>query len=480
MPSFSKKIFSGTLPLLISKYLTSAIFIIFLAEIARVLGPNTQGIFLLVTSTLIPLVVTISSFGLDQYLIREISKKIPDSKNLITNITILKIFASIFSYIILYILFICIPLSENVKFLTWIAIPFSLFSVLSDMFEDLLQAHQRFSLIALISILQKSILTVGGIVLISLNMSIQEIIYLFVFSSFFRFVLNFIFTFNYYQRAPVRIDCNIMVESIKTSSPLFLSILFGTIYYYVDYIMLEIFKSASSVGFYGSAVKINEFLLFTPIIFTSVVFPILTNLYKYNFEKFIDVYRKSIKLLTLIAIIIFIILDGIAIYIFPMIYPEDYIVSAYIFKILLFALPFHFCNAQFAKTIFIIGKQKYLPIFSFIVTLLNICLNLILIPRYDYYGAAIATVLSEIAGAIAGIYLIHRFMKERYPAKEMFKPLVILALSLLFGFITGKFLFNHEWINFILTFIYFILISLVTGSISYSEIKKSINDILGI
>ncbi|MBU1626146.1 hypothetical protein KKB18_02150, partial [bacterium] len=74
MPSFSRKIFSGTLPLLFSKYLTSIIYLIFIREIATKLGPYYQGVFGLVTTTLISLVITLANFGLDHYFIMEVAK----------------------------------------------------------------------------------------------------------------------------------------------------------------------------------------------------------------------------------------------------------------------------------------------------------------------------------------------------------------------------------------------------------------------
>ena len=46
------------------------------------------------------------------------------------------------------------------------------------------------------------------------------------------------------------------------------------------------------------------------------------------------------------------------------------------------------------------NKEKYSTIYSLVGCLSNIILNAILIPKYNYYGAAIATLISQTASNI--------------------------------------------------------------------------------
>ncbi|MBU1626658.1 hypothetical protein KKB18_04745, partial [bacterium] len=80
----------------------------------------------------------------------------------------------------------------------------------------------------------------------------------------------------------------------------------------------------------------------------------------------------------------------------------------------------------------------------------------------------------------SGVYLIKKYMKERYPLKEMFLPLCILVSSIALGLVTAKLVFYHDTVIYFCTLIIFTLISFFTGSISISEIKKTMSDISGL
>jgi O-antigen/teichoic acid export membrane protein len=67
--------------------------------------------------------------------------------------------------------------------------------------------------------------------------------------------------------------------------------------------------------------------------------------------------------------------------------------------------------------------------------LLNITLNLFLIPRYGALGATIATLLTQVAAAILHILAANREFGFEYEVKEIFKMFAFIILcwaSLLF------------------------------------------------
>jgi O-antigen/teichoic acid export membrane protein len=409
---------------------------------------------------------------LDYLLIREVSIEPDGQKNLITNVFIIKIVLISFSYAILLLILYLTPISESVKFLTIMAAPFVIFSVLAETFDDLLQAHNRFNVKAYISIIQTGLLTLSGILVIILKYTIREIIFFFVFTSFIRFLLTFLSISKYIKNQKLTIDIDIIFSSLKISSFLFLPILIGNIYYYVDNYLLSFIKSEKSVGLYSPAVMIYGFIIVTPGIITTVLFPILSKLFNTNKNKFMDSYRKSMKLLIFLSIILLVIFEGISSTFITIMISPKFHVTGIILKILLMALPFTFCNALFVRILVIIDKQNFLVLFSLLVTSLNILLNLLLIPKYDYFGAAIATVIGEFAGTICGILMIKRFLNERLPYRELIYPVLFLITSYMVSFSVNILIKMPEIFIHSIAMILFILLSVSTKTITLSEINK--------
>jgi O-antigen/teichoic acid export membrane protein len=107
------------------------------------------------------------------------------------------------------------------------------------------------------------------------------------------------------------------------------------------------------------------------------------------------------------------------------------------FAILCFASAFSYINSVFGFACVSVNKHHKLIYASVGSLILNIILNLILIPRYSIVGAAWATVITEILASVV-IYII--FIKETRVKivliKYIYKPLIAALITLIVcGFI---------------------------------------------
>jgi Na+-driven multidrug efflux pump len=67
-----------------------------------------------------------------------------------------------------------------------------------------------------------------------------------------------------------------------------------------------------------------------------------------------------------------------------------------------------------------------------VMALLNVILNLILIPPYRIAGAAMATLISQFVGLLILLYLTGKFVKFTVPVSSIFKTIAAGLLTLLF------------------------------------------------
>lgn len=161
----------------------------------------------------------------------------------------------------------------------------------------------------------------------------------------------------------------------------------------IDQVFLKYFLDTTTVGLYSVAVQLSEVWHLIPGLILGALFPAIVNV-KDNKQ----VYRRRLGTLAVVFIIfgigISIIITLIAPFIIPLIYGTAFILSIpllqiYIWSLTGMVLGFLVSNFLMAENLRIIQiVTGVLPM------IINVILNLILIPTYGAYGAALATLIS--------------------------------------------------------------------------------------
>lgn len=176
--------------------------------------------------------------------------------------------------------------------------------------------------------------------------------------------------------------------------------------YKVDIVLLENIVSSSDLGIYSVGVTLAELIWQVPAAVAVVLFARSA-----NSKSDIEASNRSAKLLRLswIPLIIVSVIFWIGAPLFVQIlYGQDFVLAGNVIRLLLPGIVvmvlFKILNADLA------GRGK--PLFAlriYIVTLLlNVVLNVILIPQYGINGAAFASTVSYIVGAIIFSIAYHR------------------------------------------------------------------------
>ena len=194
-----------------------------------------------------------------------------------------------------------------------------------------------------------------------------------------------------------KIDLNFAKYILSRSWYLVLSGLMVTLYMRIDQVMLgAMLADKFELGVYSAAVRVAEMWYFVPMAIITSLKPVIMG----NKLKDETAYLRSVQLLytivawTGIGFGILILLGSKPI-IF-ILYGMDYMKAASILSISIWAGTFAMLGS--ARSIWLIceGFQRYAPIYILIGCLSNITLNYFLIPHYKGFGAAIATLISQI------------------------------------------------------------------------------------
>ena len=141
-------------------------------------------------------------------------------------------------------------------------------------------------------------------------------------------------------------------------------------------------------------------------------------------------------------------------------YGKDFLSSSPALCVLIWAEVFVFMGVVNNSILISANKQKIDPIFTGTSALVNIILNLILIPKYSYTGAAVASLIAYSAGPILGYFIPATRIYSRCMLYYSLKP--ILASLIMVGLIFNiRFSF---WISiFVAPFVYLVTMYIIKG-----------------
>ena len=164
---------------------------------------------------------------------------------------------------------------------------------------------------------------------------------------------------------------------------------------HADRLILSILSTAYSVGIYNLSYKIFDIVLVLPTFFMNAVYPILVKIKAESEEKYRIFTVKAFIYLFTAGIVLTILGISFSAYLIPAIWGFQMNDAVIPFNILMTGLVFFFLTAPLSWVALLEGKKFYLMWIYGIAFFCNAFLNWYYIPLYDYYAAAVLTVLTE-------------------------------------------------------------------------------------
>ena len=231
--------------------------------------------------------------------------------------------------------------------------------------------------------------------------------------------------------------------------------------------MLGILKDEKEVGLYSAAFKLIVFITIMGSVMSRSVYPIISKLFKSSIKElkiFLENYSKFIFIIAIPIAFGGIILSS---KIIRFVYGDNFDESVLAFQILVIFAATIYISTIYAHSLQICNKQKTHLLGMGLGALINVALNLFLIPYYGLIGAAISTVATEIFILIFMYINFSKIIKLKV-LKYFYKPL----LASLIMFLALNYLMN---INLFLLLIigvtiYFISMFLIRG-VSREDLK---------
>jgi O-antigen/teichoic acid export membrane protein len=208
-----------------------------------------------------------------------------------------------------------------------------------------------------------------------------------------------------------KFNFTIAKKMLSDAWPLLGSALTFIIYTRIDQIMIGHMLDISQVGYFSAAVRLTDVASSIPAIITASLFPAILNAKKDSHSNYLSRIYNMHNILFYISLFIFFIAFFFAKEIIYLLFGEPYAASASILTILLFGNIF-LAMAIVNYRILLAENLQIISMYRGVVgAVVNITLNLILIPRYGIQGAAFATLFAH---AVSGYLMMGLGQRTRF------------------------------------------------------------------
>lgn len=368
--------------------------------VARYLGVEQFGVFNY-ASAFVALFSSFSSLGLDAIAVRWIVGNPKKKDQILGTVFWLKLFGGLV-YLLLAVSFIAILSSDNKLTIYLVAILasggiFQSFNTIELWFES--QVQSKHTVIAkntafiLISLTKVILINISAPLLAFAWVGLAEI-------ALASLGLIVAYHIKGYSLFLWRFNFLIAQDMLKESWPLILAGFSVMIYMKVDQIMLGEMVGNKELGIYSAAARISEIWYFIPVAIASSFSPSIFAAKQLSEKIYYNRIENLARFLICIALIISIPISFFARTIITSLFGSEYQQASLILQIHIWSSPFVFLGCAASSWYIAEGLTNLALRRTIIALIINIVLNLFMIPKYSGMGAAFSTLISYAVGSV--------------------------------------------------------------------------------
>jgi O-antigen/teichoic acid export membrane protein len=391
----------------------------FLLVMLRILAPEEVGIYYYLV-VVFGWFDIFTNFGLDLYLIREVSRNRDEAGRYFYNTTLLRLAMAVIG-VGLVALFIIgrqatvNPPLPDYALLTLALLYAGLFpATLSKGMTSLYYAFEQAEKPAAIATITSINKAVFGVLALMLGFGIVGLASVSIINNLITFgVLLWAGRDLIGRIATWRPDWKLLRTMRIEGLPLLLNHFLQTIFFQIDIIILEAMKGAVIVAQYSIAYKWVLAINIIPSFFTQALLPVMSRQAQEDKDALWRTYRFGIKLLLSLALPIAV---GFTVLAEPLTYimgGQQYLpAGAIAIQLMIWSIPIGWMNSLTQYVLVALDMQRMITRAFIAAVAFNIISNLIFIPQFSYQAAAITTIFSELALFIPFAILTARGMGQ--------------------------------------------------------------------
>lgn len=408
--------------------------------------------------------------GLSTLTIRELARNKSLFKKYIGNIIPIKIFLSLTSSCLMIIIVNLMGYDQQTINVTYFIIFYTILNTFSLLFYSVFQANEKMEFPALGYILNSSLLFLGILMAIYYGFNIYQFSFVYIIVSAFILVYAII-VFSWKFKLPkMEFNWKIWKSIINESLPFTISGISINIYLWIDTIILSFIQGQEAVGLYNAAYRLITILFFIPIVFNTVLFPVMSQYFVSSKESLIFTFDKLFKTMIIIGVPIGVGIVFIANKIIMLIYGNQFLDAVIILQILIWSTVLIFAQNPLLRLLESSNKQLSVSKIYLIGVLFNSTLNIVFIPIFSYVAAAIITVLTDILIFGLAAYAV-KSMNIKISKNTRISVLKILLASIIMGLVINQLINLNIFVLIIIGIIAYVISLIILQIFDDEEVQ---------
>jgi len=391
-----KTIFKNTGCLFVSGIISQALFLIQIIFIARYLGAAGLGKYTFVFA-FGSLFFILSNPGLANLTIRELARNKSKTGKYLGNLLIIKLCLCLVSSLLMVVIINLMNVSQELIISIYLLCFVFTIDTFTWTFYSAFRAYEKMQYEALTLLIQNTIIVGFALYFLINGGRIIQLILAFVIGKTISLITIIYFSCKLLPKPLLKIDLKFWKYLMIKSIPFLVICFFTLIIFKVDLIMLQFFKGETIVGLYEAAYTIIKNLIIFPSFFIISIYPLFSKYFIKDKEKLYNLYKKSFLYLFLFSLFIVIGCFIFGKFVILLMFGKEFIESVLILKLVSIGGFFLFLNLVNIYYLNATNKPIINAYIFILGAVMNIILNLILIPKYSYVGAAISSIISYFA-----------------------------------------------------------------------------------
>jgi len=380
-----------------------------LIYVARIMGAAEYGKFTFSIAFVI-LLGSIADFGLSQTATRQL---VQEGENDYSSIISLRLILSMVTIVLMIVGAFFITTSYPIRQLIWILGIYIAISNFSEIIFSFFRAREKMQYEAWTKIVQAIVTTAIGVFLVLAFPSVQNLGYSYALASAIALIFILSIFFIHTKSFTMKWDRAVWKKYLLMSWPLGLMAIFAAIYTYIDSVMMGAWGQIIQTGWYNAAYKIISVVLIPGALISQSFYPAMSRGFKESTKELQRVFNKQMRITIIWAIPL--VMGGIMlapqiVYFF---YGASFSPAILAFQFLIIMAGNIFLTTVLNQILVVAHQQKRLFFVNLLGAIINIILNIILIPILSLYGAALSTVATYFVLFLLTYLLVSRFTEVR-------------------------------------------------------------------
>jgi O-antigen/teichoic acid export membrane protein len=396
--------------------------------IARMSGVQQVGDYSFVMTFTVTLGF-LNNFGLNVLVMRDIAQQRERLHKYIDNALTLSAGLGLLSVAVMGGVATLLGYSDTIVAAVYLAAIALALDMMGNLIVAAFSGFERMELGALAFVIQELAFLIVGAVVLYLRLPFLWLFVIFILSRFISLVASVEIYRRIWGRVPrPGFDWTLMKGLFRKTLPFAVNIALSPVFARVDVLLLSYFKGNVAVGYYEVASTLFYRLNVFARTVNLAIMPLIAREYPTEGRQVVRYVERAVKYQAIIAIPLTVLGWVLGDKIIRSLYGAEFSPTVLAFQIMVSVTFFRFVDNAVGVTLTAIGLEARRALATGLLAVFNIIINLIVLPRYSYTGAAVTSVITELGYFVLLFGFLLKHLPSPFHFRAIMRPMVASAV----------------------------------------------------